>query len=329
MQKHQVPGLFVTIVNQDGVLFSGAYGCRDRGSGAAMDESTPVYTASVTKAFTALSCALLVEQGKLAWDTPLIELVPSFETADAYITKNATIVDLLSHRTGIAEFPLLGQDGVSRADVFAALKGNAPNKPFRAAWQYNNCMYAIAGHIVELLSGQPWEHFVQEHIFAPLKMADSDFAFVFGWPPANRSKLYVMQNGGIEPLESPAIPVRQYDTWNPAGSVNSTAADMAKWLAFWLGGGKPLLSRENFGMLTAPHCVTEMRPDTGREHFSTACYGLGWVTQWYKGRHVVWHNGSLGAYVSFLSEEGIGIAIVPNMDSPLGQGATYEIYDLL
>jgi len=329
MQKHDVPGLFITIVNQDGLLFNGAYGCRDRETGAAMDENTLVYTASITKAFTALSCALLVEQKKLAWDTPLLELVPSFKTADAYITKNATIVDLLSHRTGIAEFPLIGQDGVTRADVFAALKNNAPNRPFRAAWQYNNCMYAVAGHIVELLSGQAWEDFVQARIFAPLGMADSDFAFVFGWPPENRSKLYEMRDDSVAPLESPAVPVNQHDTWNPAGSVNSNAIDMSKWLAFWLGVGEPLLSKENFDMLTAPHCITEMRPDTGGEHFSTACYGLGWVTQWYKGRHAVWHNGSFGAYVSFLPEEQLGIAVVPNMNSPLGQSVTYEICDLL
>ena len=329
MQKHHVPGLYVTIVNRDGALFSKAYGCRDREAGAAMDENTLVYIASATKAFTALSCAVLAEQGKLAWDTPLVEFVPSFEAADGYITANATIVDLLSHRTGIAELPLLGQGGVSRADVFASLKENAPDRPFRAAWQYNNCMYAIAGHIVELLSGLAWEDFVLEHIFAPLGMADCDFSFVFDWPHANRSKLYEVRDGGAQLFESPATEIGQFDALGPAGSINVNSIDMGKWLAFWLGGGAPLLSKENFDMLVAPHCITGIEPDTGRENFSTACYGLGWVTQWYKGRRVVWHNGSFGSYVSFMPEEPLGIAVAPNMDGPLGQSVTYELYDLL
>ena len=329
MRKHKVPGLFLTIAGRGKILFCGSYGLRDLDTGAPMDTDTLIYIASATKAFTALSCAILVEQKKLAWDRPLAQYIPSFETADPYITENATIIDLLSHRTGIPEFPSLGQEGMSRADLFADLKNIASTKAFRTAWQYSNSLYGIAGHIVELLSRKPWEAFVEEFIFAPLGMTHSDFAFVFDWPHDNRSKLYTMRDGETALFAPQKSETNHFDACGPAGSINSNARDMGKWLLFLLDGGERLLSRENFAMMVAPHCITDMEPETGKENFSTACYGLGWVNQWYKGRHIVWHNGSFGSFVSFMPDAQIGVAVVPNIDSHLGRDLSYEIYDLI
>ena len=329
MQKHKAPGLFITIAGKGEILFCGSFGLRDLDTGMQMDTDTLVYIASATKAFTALSCAILVEQKKLAWDRPLAQYIPSFETADPYITENATIIDLLSHRTGIPEFPSLGREGMTRADLFANLKNTAPTKAFRTVWQYSNSLYGVAGYIVELLSGQPWEAFVEEFIFTPLEMKHSDFAFVFDWPHNNRSKLYTLQDDRAVLFAFPKSEVRHFDACGPAGSINSNANDMGKWLLFLLDGGKRLLCNENFAMMTTPHCITDMEPETGKENFSTACYSLGWVNQWYKGRHIIWHNGSFGSFVSFMPDAQIGIAVVPNMDSHLGRDISYEIYDLI
>jgi CubicO group peptidase (beta-lactamase class C family) len=325
--------MYVIISNNYKTLYRGCYGFGNMGSGEKINENTLVYVASVTKAFTALSCAILVGQNKLSWDKPLINYVPGFETADTYITENATIVDLLSHRTGVAEFASLGYVDVSRADLLAELKRCVRLFPFRTTWLYNNSIYGIVGHIVEILSGLPWEAFVREWILNPLDMKSSDFSFVFDWPHNNRSKLYVKKEGEIERFVPPKSALEQFDTWGPAGSLNISACDMEKWLLFLLNRGayrgKRIVSEENFDMLVKPFCIMDTAPEKGAEYFSTSCYALGWVSQSYKGRRVVWHNGSFGSFVSFMPDAQLGVAVVANMDSPLSRDLTYEIYDYL
>jgi CubicO group peptidase (beta-lactamase class C family) len=295
-----------------------------------MNNETLVYIASSTKAFTSLSCALLVEQNKLAWDKPLVNYIPSFETTDEYITKNATIVDLLSHRTGIKEFTNLGQENVLRSGLFAELKNNAPNKPFRKAWQYNNSMYGIVGHIIELLSERTWEDFVKDFILSPLEMTNSDFSFVFDWKHDNRTKLYIKKAARVE-FVPPESKINKYDTWGPAGSINSNAVDMGKWLMFLLNEGvyqgNRLVSKENFKMMIEPHCITDITPESDNE--TTPYYGLGWFIQNYKGRRIISHKGSFGSFISFLPDEQIGVTVLANMDSMLGRDISYSIYDLV
>ena len=246
-----------------------------------------------------------------------------------YITENATIIDVLSHRTGIAELSILGHDSVSRADVYNRLKEFAPNKPFRTTFQYSNSMYAVAGYIVELLTGKQWEDFVAENIFHPLEMNNSDFAFTYDWKHENRSKLYYLKDGQINAY--PGSDKKTYDTWAPAGSINSSADDMCKWLMFLLNGGKyknkNLISQENFDTIISPHAIAwNNRSD---KDFSTACYCLGWVSQHYKGKNILWHNGTLGSYISFMPDQNIGISILTNLNSPLSKELTHVIYDLI
>jgi CubicO group peptidase (beta-lactamase class C family) len=295
-----------------------------------MNNETLVYIASSTKAFTSLSCALLVEQNKLAWDKPLVNYIPSFETTDEYITKNATIVDLLSHRTGIKEFANLGQENVSRSALFAELKNNAPNKPFRKAWQYNNSMYGIVGHIIELLSEKTWEDFVKDFILSPLEMTNSDFSFVFDWKHNNRTKLYIKKAARVE-FVPPKSKTNKYDTWGPAGSINSNTVDMGKWLMFLLNEGvyhgNRLVLKENFKMMIEPHCITDTTPESDNE--TTPYYGLGWFIQNYKGKRIICHKGSFGSFISFLPDKQIGVTVLANMDSVLGRDISYSIYDMV
>jgi CubicO group peptidase (beta-lactamase class C family) len=322
-----VPGVMLSVVRENEVIFQEVFGVSDIETKVKADKDTLFYIASVTKAFTALSIAFLVDDGLLEWDRSICEYIDSFQTANDYITKNATIRDLLSHRTGIAEFPILGDAMVSRAELFKRMKDYPPNKPFGSSYQYSNSMYAIAGYIVELLTGMPWEEFVTKRIFTPLEMEHSDFAFCYEWDHPNRSKLYYKNDGVI--CKYPKSDKTTYDTWGPAGSINANSYDMSNWLSFLTCSGefkgKRILSKENFDALMTPQVVAwKHEPD-----FSTACYCMGWVSQWYKGERVLWHNGSLGSYVSLLPDKQLGIAVLANMDSGLGRKLSCRLYDLL
>jgi CubicO group peptidase (beta-lactamase class C family) len=327
MNRYQVPGVALSIVQDEDILFRDAFGVADLHTQAAADQNTLFYIASATKAFTALSLALLVEDGLLKWDEPLKNTLPDFETADAYMTDHITLIDVLAHRTGIAELPILGDAKVTRKALYERLKEYAPNQAFRTTFQYSNCLYAIAGYLVELVAGRQWEDFVAERILSVLDMHHSDFAFLSHQGHPNRSRLYYMDKDRLQPYVGAED--QKYDTWGPAGSIHANSLDMGNWLLFWVNRGvfkgKRLISEDNFTKLITPHTIAWGHD----KDFSTACYCLGWVSQWYKGEQVLWHNGSLGSYVSFLPDRRLGISVLTNRDSNLAKELTYTLVDQL
>lgn len=327
MNRYQVPGLALSIVKDEDILFSDAFGVANLHTNAVVNQHTLFYIASATKAFTALSLALLVEDGLLKWDEPLKNTLPDFETADSYMTDHITLIDLLAHRTGIAEFPILGDSAVTRKALYERLKEFAPNQAFRTTFQYSNSLYAIAGYLVELVTGQQWEDFVAERILSVLDMNHSDFAFLSNQGHPNRSRLYYMDKDRLQPYTGAED--QKYDTWGPAGSINANSLDMGNWLLFWVNRGvykgKRLVGKDNFTKLLTPHTIAGGHD----QDFSTACYCLGWISQWYKGEQVLWHNGSLGSYVSFLPARRLGISVLTNRDSALGKELTYTLVDRL
>lgn len=205
MNRYQVPGAALSIVQDEDILFSDAFGVADLDTKAAADQNTLFYIASATKAFTALSLALLVEDGLLKWDEPLKNTLPCFETADPYMTDHTTLIDVLAHRTGIAELPILGDPTVTRKSLYERLKEYAPNQAFRTTFQYSNSLYAIAGYLVELVTGRQWEDFVAERILFALDMDHSDFAFLSHQGHPNRSRLYYMDKDRLLPLSGQRI----------------------------------------------------------------------------------------------------------------------------
>ncbi len=135
------------------------------------------YIASTTKAFTAMSVALLAADNQLALRDPVRKRVPEFVFYDAYTSNEVTWIDLLSHRTGVADSEDLNS-AVTRHDLLLAQAERKPALPFRTGWHYCNELYAVVGRLIELVAGCRWEDFVDQRIFQPLGMRGCDFAWL-------------------------------------------------------------------------------------------------------------------------------------------------------
>jgi CubicO group peptidase (beta-lactamase class C family) len=157
-----VPGIGVAVVAKDKVILAKGYGYRDYGKKLPFTTRTVVPIASNTKLFTATAAGLLVEDGKLEWDKPVRDFVPSIQFYDDALSATVSIRDMLSHRTGITRHDTIWyKSDFSRKELFERLKYLEPTQPFRQTFLYNNMMYAAAGYVVELLSGRKWEDFLR------------------------------------------------------------------------------------------------------------------------------------------------------------------------
>src|ERR1700761_8552826 len=174
MKEFSVPGIAVAIVRDGRVVLAKGYGVRELGKPEPVDADTLFAIGSNTKEFTAASVAILVDEGKLHWDDRVIDYLPDFRMWDPYVTREFTIRDLLTHRSGLGigagDLMFVTATDFTRTDLLRALRFLEPASSFRSQFAYDNLVYVIAGQVVAVASGQPWEDFVTARILKPLHM---------------------------------------------------------------------------------------------------------------------------------------------------------------
>jgi len=266
-------------------IYARGFGLRDLENHLPVDEDTLVCIASATKAFTAFSVGLLADDGLVAWDEPIKQYVPESETFDSYITQNATMVDLLSHCTGLPD-GLLENPEYTRRGLFEKPKDLEPAQPFRATFLYSNLLYAIVGYIVGYLAGKSWEDVVTDRILTPLGTEHSDFSFLHRSGKADQSKVYA--GSGRFPVP-PGKESQAIDIGGPAGSINSSVRDMYPWLVVHLNGGKwndiQIIEQDTLARICSPQMICGW--PLSHKELSCARYGMGWVIEQYKGCNLV------------------------------------------
>jgi CubicO group peptidase (beta-lactamase class C family) len=331
----EVPGLAIAIVRDDSVIFARGYGVREHGRDASVDEHTLFAIASTTKAFTVAALGMLVDEGVLDWDDPVRRHLPAFELQDPYVTRHVTIRDLLTHRVGVAREDNVWIAGpFERPEIIRRLRHLDQVRGFRHGYSYNNLMYMVAGEVVAAAADTSWDAFVEARLFAPLGMTRTTSRFDVVQTRDNVSSSHIRSGGRIIVMDR-----RDYDALGPAGSVFSSARDMAQWVRLHLNGGvyegQRLLERETIEEMHTPQVVMRMDSVTRRmfptQNFSA--YGLGWRLQDYHGRKVVQHTGSVNytrTQVGMIPSEGIGVVVMANLSSSTLQTALmYRVFDLL
>jgi CubicO group peptidase (beta-lactamase class C family) len=172
-----VPGISLAIVKDDAVVLARGYGVRKLGEPTAVDGRTLFGIASNSKVFTATALGLLVEEGKVAWDAPVIRYLPWFQLSDPYVTRELTVRDLLVHRSGLG----LGAGDLlwwppstyTRREIAERLRFVPLETSFRSAYAYDNVLYLVAGEVIEAMSGLKWEDFIRTRILAKAGMSTS------------------------------------------------------------------------------------------------------------------------------------------------------------
>jgi CubicO group peptidase (beta-lactamase class C family) len=345
LKEFEVPGLAIAIVKDGKVVLTKGYGVRRMGEAAPVDEQTLFGIASNTKAFTAAALAILVDEGKISWDDPVTKHLPGFQMYDPYVTREMTVRDLLTHRSGLGlgagDLMFFPPTTFTREEIVAHLRYIKPATSFRSKYAYDNVLYLVAGQVVAAVSGKSWDDFIKERIFAPLGMAASNTSVKDLRPGGNFVSPHQKVEGRLQP-----VPYMNLDNTAPAGAINSNVAEMAKWVIAQLDEG--LISSTNDGQngnhrlfsqrqsremwsAQTPIAVGNPPPPLSALRANFSAYGLGWGLNDYRGHKVVSHSGGLAGMVSrvrMMPDLKLGVVVLTNQEAGGAMEAiTFHIID--
>jgi len=338
MKAFGVPGLSLTIVKDGKVVVAKGYGVRRLGEDAKVDAGTLFGIASNTKVFTSLALGLLVEQGKVDWDAPVLNYLPWFQMYDSWVTREITVRDLLVHRSGFGlgagDLLWWPASDYTRAQIARQLKYIKPATSFRYSYAYDNVLYVVAGELIEAVSGQTWEEFVRTNILEPAGMTTS---FSHYPSPDQRSNI-ASPHAVVEGTLKPVWPDTSAAT-NPAGGIMTNAQDEAKWLMIMadsgkMADGKRLYSARTARALWMPVTILNNNPPPPqlaplKANFRG--YALGLNMSDYRGYKVAEHTGGLPGFVSEVStvpDLRLGVAVFTNAESgPAFRAITLHVLD--
>jgi CubicO group peptidase (beta-lactamase class C family) len=337
MKEFQVPGLALAVVKDGKLIYAKGYGVRELGKPGKVDEHTLFGIASNSKAFTAAALAMLVDEGKLKWDDPATAYLPWFAVNDPYITRELTIRDAVSHRSGLGlgagDLMFFPPSTLTRDQILQRTRFIKPASSLRSKYAYNNIMFLAAGQVVPAVTGKSWDDFIRERIFQPLKMNETVTTVQATLDSPNHVSAHSNVDGKVLPVEWQGM-----DNAGPAGAIASSVSDLSKWMLLQLNrgtaaDGKQLFSEKRSREMWSPTTIvpiTDPPKPLAATKPNFACYGLGWFLRDYHGRKLVYHTGGLTGQVSktlLIPEDNLGIVVLTNQE----QGGAFEaiIYHLL
>ncbi len=321
LETFNVPGIAVAVIKDDQVVHMKGYGVSSIATGKKTDENTLFAIASNSKAFTSAALGILVDEGKLTWETKVTDIIPEFRLYNSYVTEDFNIKDLLSHRSGMglgAGDLMLWPDSsaFTKEEIIHNLRYLKQTSPFRTKYDYDNLLYLVAGEVVARVSGQSWEDFVESRIMKPLGMENSAASFSRVRNRSNIIDPHIPVNGVLQ-----VVPMYQSSLFNSGAGIISSVSDMSKWVMMQINRGR---YGENNGMqllkeatqrdMWTPQTIIPVRnPGPYRTHFSA--YGLGWGLTDVAGYLQASHTGGLGGVVTqvtIIPELKLGIIVFTN-----------------
>ena len=329
-----VPGVAIAIVKDDRIVYAKGFGVRELNKPELVDDHTLFAIGSSSKAFTAASIAILVDQSKIKWEDPATKYLPGFQLFDPYSTREMTVADLLSHRSGLTRGDLLWYaSDYDRDEILRRVRFLKPSWSLRSRFGYQNIMFLAAGQIIPSVTGKTWDDFMRERIFTPLKMKSTSTSIKAFAGNTNVATPHSKIDDKVR-----AVSWRNIDNIAPAGSINSNVQDMAQWVRLNLGQGEyekqRIISAAAIKEIQTPQTVIRLEGQRGslypEAHF--LAYGLGWFLSDYRGRKLVEHGGAIDgmrAQVGLIPEEKVGLVVLTNLHgTTLPHALMYRILDI-
>ncbi|MEU3841896.1 serine hydrolase [Streptomyces sp. NPDC028635] len=319
MRQTGVPGIAVAVVYQDKVVYRKGFGVRELGKSAKVDPSTVFQLASVSKPLASTVVAGAVGRKAIGWNDPVRPHEPDLAFKDPYVSANATVADLFSHRTGLPDHAgdLLQDLGYPLDYILQHLRLE-PLTPFRASYAYTNYGLTAAGEAVADAAKTSWPQLATTTLFEPLGMDHSSYRRADYDKAADKASAHVLVDGHWKPSTT-----ENADRQAPAGGASSTIDDLAKWMRLQMNNGtfegKKVIDSAALDETRVPHAVSgPPRAPAGEPGF----YGLGWnVSYDQRGRLRLSHSGgfALGAAteVDMLPGERLGVVALTN-GQPIG-----------
>ncbi len=303
------------------------------------DWNTPGVGVGIVVNDKAVAAGMLVEEGKLTWDKPVRESVPSIQFYNDQLNSNVTLRDMLSHRTGVTRHDLIWfKSPFTRKELFEKLKYLEPQEPMRETFLYNNLMFAAVGQIIELKSGKRWEDFVRERIFAPLDMNTTNYTIADMLKQPDYGVPFREKRDSFELYKIPYY--EDTEGVAPAGAVISNIDELSHWLIALMNDGKyngkqvlpvSVLKATLQPAIALPNTLGEA---LGYWEVLNPAYGMGRQTASYRGKLLTFHGGDLPGFhsqVSFMPNDKIGVIVfvISDHSAPLYNIISYNVYERL
>ena len=318
LKEWHASGCAVAIVDRNNVILSKGFGYKDYAQRIPVTENTLFAIGSCSKAFTSTLLGMLVKEGRLDLDKPVHDYLPELKFNNDGLTLHVTARDMMCHRTGLPrhDYSWYGAK-TTRDSLIYRIRFLEPNAELRQRYQYNNFMFLAQGVLAEKLNGKKWEVLVKEKIFDPLGMSSSDFSildlqkandFSYGYRELKDSVLK-MDYMNIDPI-------------GPAGSINSNANDMSKWLMTWINGGKyngkEIIPASYVAQaMSSQMAIGSALPTKEVPDVSFANYGLAWTLVSYRSHYRVEHGGNIDGFSAstcFFPADSIGVVVLVNQN---------------
>ena len=319
MRRLEVPGAAIAVVQDGRVVYRAGFGVRQLGGDEPITPETLMMIGSTTKPMTTLMMATLVDEGRMEWDTRVVDILPLFAVADPAITERLTVRELVCACTGVPRRDLeiiFNGSELSAEAVVASLRGFEFFTPIGEAFQYSNQMVSAGGYVAAIAAGASsgdlfagYVRAMEARVFTPIGMANSTFSFERVRANPNHGLPHGMTLEGHQapmPLaaEEWVLPVA------PAAALWSTVDDLGRYMVTELGrgvgpDGRRVVSAENLEKTWAPQVPIS----------TDVSYGLGWTVERWQGLRVLSHAGNTLGFTSelaFLPESGIGIVVLTN-----------------
>jgi len=329
MEIWGIPGLAVSVVKGDEVVYASGFGVKQLGSNEPVDEHTQFGIASVSKHMTASALGILVDRGFIDWDDKVIDHINWFELSDPWATANVTIRDLLTHQVGVGR--MLGnrlQFMTNRdpEELIYRMRYHDFEQPFRSDYVYSNMMYSTAGQIITEVSGLSFGEFLERHFFGPMEMTRTNSSIYDIVDGDNAAYPHQEIEGEVQEIQR-----RSWDNAAPAGGVNSSVTDMATWMRMQLGNagyldGERILHNETMRDIQTP----KVSQPIGSQLNPQRSYGFGLSITDYEGHRVLSHGGATDGFNTIymlVPEKELGVIVVTNLFSSFQQAIAYSIVD--
>lgn len=340
LKDWNAPGVGVGIVAGDTLVFAKGYGYRDFEKKLPVTPTTLFPIGSNTKLFTAVAAGLLVEEGKLTWDEPIRDAIPAIRFYNNELNNSVTLRDMLAHRTGITRHDSIWyqQNSFSRQDLFNRIKYFEPQVALRQMFLYNNIMYAAVGHIIEVVSGKPWEALVRERIFEPLEMRNTVYTIDDMLKQSDHGVPFTEKRDSQDLYKIPYY--EETGSIAPAGAIITSIEELSHWLIALANDGKydgkqvlppSVLKATLEPAIAYPNIVGET---WGWWEKLNPVYGMGRMMASYRGHLMTYHGGAIDGFhsqVSFLLQKNIGVNVFAIGDHCvlLRDIVTYHLYERL
>jgi CubicO group peptidase (beta-lactamase class C family) len=322
LKDWKVPGVAVGVVKDGKVILLKGYGYRDVEKKLPVTPNTLFAIGSITKSFTVTMLGMEMDEGKVDWDKPVRNYLPDFRMYDPVLTEQMVVRDLITHRSGLPRHDMVWYSSdFTREDLVRRLQYLEPNKPLRSTFQYNNLMFMTAGYIAGNLNGKSWEDSVRERILLPLGMNGTTFSEKDTQNAPDFAQPYQKGNDVKSDVKRMPFDEQCPDrcALGPAGEINSSVADMTRYVLFHMNkgkvDGKALLSENNAIQMQTPQMVIQGAPDFKEQ--SETSYGMGFFISSYRGHKQVEHGGNIDGFSAeliFMPNDGIGVVVLTNLD---------------